>query len=65
MASGDDISGGTKNLKLEQKAWIIKRNKCTSEKCLIDAYQSRIDEVCDIPMITGMHPNCIESEDIK
>jgi len=65
MAVSDDLPGGAKDLKQEQKAWIIKRNKCTSEKCLTDLYRSRVDEVCNIPMIKGLPPVCIESENIK
>jgi uncharacterized protein len=65
LEAGDDLPGGAKDLKQDQKAWVAKRNVCTSEKCLADMYRTRIDEICDIPMVKGVHPNCISSEDIK
>lgn len=65
MAVSGDLPGGAQDLRSEQKAWIAKRNKCTSEKCLVDAYRARIDDVCDVPMIKGVHPVCIMSDDVK
>lgn len=65
MAVSGDLPGGAQDLRSEQKAWIAKRNKCTSEKCLVDAYRARIDDVCDVPMIKGAHPDCIIADDVK
>jgi uncharacterized protein len=65
MAVSDDLPGGAQDLRQEQKAWVAKRNKCTTEKCLVDLYSARVDEVCDAPMIRGVHPDCIASSDVK
>jgi len=65
MAVSAELPGGVQDLRQEQKAWVAKRNKCTTNKCLVDAYRTRIDNVCDAPMIKGMHPDCIMSSDIK
>lgn len=60
-----DFGGSKKALREEQLRWISQRNKCTSTKCLIDAYRKRLDETCDYGVVTGVHPECTLSEDIK
>ncbi|MBB5508729.1 lysozyme inhibitor LprI family protein [Paraburkholderia atlantica] len=64
MLASDLGDGGT-GLKKEQRAWVAQRNKCTSEKCLVDLYRKRVDDVCDAPVVTGIHAACVQSEDIQ
>ncbi|WP_179403495.1 lysozyme inhibitor LprI family protein [Burkholderia guangdongensis] len=54
-----------KSLKKEQRAWIAQRNKCTTEKCLVDLYRKRVDDVCDAPVVSGVHAACVQSSDIQ
>lgn len=61
-----NIGDGAKNdLKSTQKKWLAVRNKCTSKACLVDAYRQRVDEVCEYPVISGAHPMCTSSDEIK
>lgn len=46
---------GKKSTKDEQKAWMVKRNACATKECVIDAYKSRIDEICDITIVDGAY----------
>lgn len=63
---GSDIGDAARNdLKTTQKKWLTERNKCTNNQCLVDAYRKRIDAVCDYPVISGVHPICTYSDDIK
>ena len=55
---GDDAR---KELKASQRTWISTRNRCTNNDCLANIYQKRIDEICDYPVLSGMHPVCISS----
>ena len=57
--------GAKKDLKTAQKKWILERDKCPDNQCLTTAYQKRIDEVCEYPVITGIHPICTNASDIK
>ena len=64
MAS--DIGDGARNdLKQTQKSWLAERNKCVDIQCLTDAYHKRVDEICEYPVISGVHPICTGSDDIK
>jgi uncharacterized protein len=60
-----NFGGSKKSLKEEQLMWLSNRNKCTNAKCLIDAYRKRVDETCDYGVVSGVHPECLFSEDIK
>ncbi|WP_024973486.1 lysozyme inhibitor LprI family protein [Ralstonia pickettii] len=60
-----DLGDGGASLKKEQRAWIGQRNKCTTEQCLVDLYRKRVDDVCEAPVVTGMHASCVQSGDIK
>ncbi len=33
--------------------------------CIEAAYRSRVDDVCDYPVISGIHPSCTSSDEIK
>ena len=65
MLDADIGDGARKDLKKTQKAWLSKRNKCTTKECLIEAYRKRIDEICEYPIIEGVHPLCVSSDEIK
>ncbi|CAG9183222.1 lysozyme inhibitor LprI family protein [Cupriavidus pinatubonensis] len=59
-----DLGDGGASLKKEQRAWIGQRNKCTTEQCLVDLYRKRVDDVCETPVVSGMHASCVQSSDI-
>lgn len=65
MASDLGDGPDNKSLKKEQRAWIARRNKCTTEQCLIDLYRKRVDDVCDSGVVSGLHPTCVQSSDIQ
>lgn len=52
-------------LKASQRQWSAARSSCSTTQCLADRYRNRIDEICDYPMITGIHPGCIEAIDVN
>jgi len=58
-------SGAKKDLKATQRVWLSVRDKCTNKQCLVDTYRKRIDEVCDYPVIAGVHPVCTSSDEIN
>jgi uncharacterized protein YecT (DUF1311 family) len=61
-----DIGDGARNdLKITQRKWLVERNKCTDNQCLTDIYRKRIDAVCEYPVISGVHPICTSSSEIK
>lgn len=61
-----DIGDGARNdLKATQRQWLADRNKCTDNQCLENSYRNRMDEVCDYPVITGIHPICVSSDEIQ
>ena len=60
-----DFGGSKTVLRQEQLKWMSERNKCTNIKCIADAYRKRLDETCDYGVVTGVHPECTLSEDIK
>lgn len=61
-----DIGDGARNdLKVTQRKWLAERNKCTDNQCLASSYRKRIDEVCEYPVISGVHPVCTNSDEIK
>lgn len=59
---GDDAR---KHLKSTQKNWLQDRNKCSDVQCLVDIYKKRIDEICDYPVLSGIHPECVYSNEIS
>lgn len=65
MMAANIGDGARKDLKQTQRAWIAKRNKCADGKCIEAAYRSRVDEVCDYPVISGVHPLCTSEDEIK
>ena len=57
-------SGAINDLKQSQKKWIRKRNGCLTKLCVLNLYKSRLSEICDYPVITGVHPICTDYDDI-
>jgi uncharacterized protein len=53
-----------KIVKNEQRKWLVNRNKCTNNQCLIEMYRKRIDETCDYGVPSGLHPVCTMFDDI-
>lgn len=51
--------------KAEQKAWLRRRNACTDYPCIEKLYRARIDQLCEVPVLTGVHPPCTLSEAIE
>jgi uncharacterized protein YecT (DUF1311 family) len=61
-----NIGDSAKNdLKATQKNWLLERNKCFDSKCLENIHRKRIDEVCEYPVLSGVHPICTNAEDIR
>ena len=65
MMASDIGDGARSELKSSQKQWMSERNKCTSIQCVETAYRKRIDEICEYPVISGAHPICTSSDEIK
>jgi uncharacterized protein len=65
MSASDIGRGALKDLKNTQKKWLAEREKCKDEYCLVETYRKRVDEICDYPVISGVHPICESSEEIK
>ncbi len=62
---GADLGGPVENLRNDQRKWIANRNKCTTRECLVAAYRERVDETCDYGVVAGVHPDCVNADDIK
>lgn len=65
MLASDIGDGARIDLKTTKKKWLAERNKCTDNQCLANTYRKRIDEVCEYPVISGVHPICTSSDEIK
>lgn len=65
MRASNIGDGARKDLKTTQQKWLSERNKCTTSECVTSAYRKRIDEVCEYPVISGIHPGCTYSDDIQ
>lgn len=65
MLASDIGDGARKDLKATQKKWLDERNKCTENQCLANTYRKRMDEICEYPVISGVHPICTSSDEIK
>jgi uncharacterized protein len=60
-----DFGNTKKSLRAEQLKWLSNRNKCTTNKCILEAYRKRVDETCEYGVVSGAHPDCTMSEDIE
>lgn len=57
--------GARKDLESTQRQWIRERNGCTDKKCIETSYRKRIDAVCEYPVLSGAHPGCVSSDEVK
>lgn len=64
MRASDLGEGALVHLKKTQRAWNAAKNKCADMQCLLQAYTSRVEEVCDYPVLSGLHPGCILVEEV-
>jgi len=64
MMMASNLGDGGVSLRKEQRAWISKRNKCATNRCLTDLYRERVDSVCEAPVVTGLHPICTEASEV-
>ncbi len=65
MIASNIGDGARSDLKITQKKWIAERNNCTGSDCLVDAYRKRMDEICEYPVLSGVHPSCTSSDEIE
>lgn len=65
MLAANIGSGARKDLKATQRVWLVQRNRCTDKTCLVETYRQRIDEICDYPVSSGVHPYCIASYEVQ
>ena len=59
-AAQDGNAGASAWLKKTQREWLKQRNACDSPTCVREAYLSRIEDVCGMPVAFGVHPGCPE-----
>lgn len=65
MLSSNIGDGARKELERSQRQWLMQRNKCPTRDCLAAEYRGRVDAVCDYPVLSGVHPVCVEADAIK
>lgn len=65
MMASDIGADAVAEQKARQKAWLGRRNTCTDYSCIESAYRKRIDEMCEVPVLTGPHPPCTLSESVE
>jgi uncharacterized protein YecT (DUF1311 family) len=58
MKAANIGDGALNHLVETQRQWLKNRNRCQTRNCIFNAYISRVDEVCDYPVISGIHPGC-------
>lgn len=65
MDAADIGKGARDDLRKTQTAWLSDRNRCADTECLAELYRRRIDEVCEYPVLSGIHPICVDANDVK
>lgn len=65
MLASNIGEGARGDLKVSQKKWLTERNACANSDCLVDKYRKRVNEVCEYPVLSGIHPICIYSDEIN
>lgn len=65
MLASNIGDGARRDLRETQKTWIFNRNQCRNIECLTEFYRRRLEEICEYPVISGVHPVCIYPDDIK
>lgn len=57
-------AGAARALRDEQRKWLRARDACGADvACLEASYRARADDICSIPVITGVHWHCAEMPD--
>jgi uncharacterized protein len=57
-------SGAARALRESQRQWLRARSACGADVVCLDAsYRDRIDEICGVPVLTGVHWNCAQIPD--
>ena len=65
MLAADIGEGARKSLRDTQRAWLVARKRCQDHDCLTAQYRARIDEICETPVLSGMHPACTLSDEVE
>lgn len=60
MAAQGENPDASAWLKRTQRDWLKQRNACAAPACVREAYVARIEEVCGMPVASGVHPGCAE-----
>lgn len=63
MMASNIGEGAKKDLRATQRNWLTTRNKCATVQCVEILYHQRIDAVCEYPVVSGVHPACVSSDD--
>lgn len=63
ITSSNVGDGARRAIRFEQRQWLKDRNRCDSRGCLVKAYTDRINTVCEVPVLGGVHPVCEEIEE--
>lgn len=42
-------------MKKQQRDWILSRNECKDEACILLSYKTQISDLCSIPVVSGVH----------
>lgn len=65
MSSANIGDGARRDLRKGQIDWLKQRNFCEDKACVLSSYLKRNDEICDIPVVGGVHPPCRYSDEIE
>ena len=65
MLASDIGDGARKHLRESQRSWLKERNRCTTAYCVEALYKLRVDAVCELPVLSGVHPICTSSDEIE
>ena len=65
MLASDIGDGARKHLRESQRNWLKERNRCTTAYCVEALYRERVDAVCDLPVLSGVHPICTSADEIE
>jgi uncharacterized protein YecT (DUF1311 family) len=65
MMAADIGDGARDELKSTQMQWLASRDNCADNQCLVNAYKTRVDAVCEYPVLSGVHPGCVMADEIQ
>jgi uncharacterized protein YecT (DUF1311 family) len=65
MMAADIGDGARDELKSTQMQWLASRDNCADNQCLVNAYKTRVDAVCEYPVLSGTHPDCVMADEIQ